>query len=89
VLDAITNGLFSPDDHGRFRPIVDSLLHGDPYLVLADFLSYASCQRSVEAAYRDQAGWTRRAILNVAHMGRFSSDATIIGYARDIWGVPV
>jgi starch phosphorylase len=89
VLDAIMSGMFSPDDHARFRPIVDSLLHGDPYLVLADFLSYASCQRSVEAAYRDQASWTRRAILNVAHMGRFSSDATIIGYARDIWGVPV
>ncbi|HEY6557551.1 MAG TPA: glycogen/starch/alpha-glucan phosphorylase [Polyangiaceae bacterium] len=88
VLDAIMSGTFSPDEPSRFRPIVDALLQGDPYLVLADFLSYASCQRSVEAAYRDQSSWTRRAILNVANMGRFSSDATIVGYARDIWGVP-
>jgi starch phosphorylase len=88
VLDAITSGTFSPDEPARFRPVVDALIHGDPYLVLADFLSYASCQRSVEAAYRDQSAWTRRAILNVANMGRFSSDATIVGYARDIWGVP-
>jgi starch phosphorylase len=87
VIDAISAGMFSPDDPSRFRAIVDTLLNGDSYLVLADFLSYASCQRSVEAAYRDQASWTRRAILNVAHMGRFSSDATIVGYARDIWGI--
>ncbi|HVJ20728.1 MAG TPA: glycogen/starch/alpha-glucan phosphorylase [Polyangiaceae bacterium] len=90
ALDAVSGGVFSPDDHGRFRPVVDSLLYGgDQYMVLADFLSYMHCQRSVEAAYHDQAGWTRRAILNVAQMGRFSSDRTILGYARDIWGVYV
>jgi len=90
ALDAISSGLFSPDEPGRFRPLVDSLLYGgDTYMVLADFLSYLHCHRSVEAAYHDQAGWTRRAILNVAHMGRFSSDRTILGYARDIWGVYV
>lgn len=90
ALDAIANGAFSPDDPSRFRPIVDSLLYGgDTYMVLADFLSYVHCQRSVEAAYHDQAGWTRRSILNVANMGRFSSDRTILGYARDVWGVYV
>jgi starch phosphorylase len=57
--------------------------------LLADFLSYVHCQRSVEAAYHDQSGWTRRAILNVANMGPFSSDRTILSYARDIWGVYV
>jgi starch phosphorylase len=90
ALDAVSSGMFSPDEPGRFKPIVDSLLYGgDPYMVLADFLSYVHCQRSVEAAYHDQAGWTRRAILNVAHMGTFSSDRTISSYARDIWGVYV
>jgi hypothetical protein len=58
-------------------------------MVLADFLSYVHCQRSVDAAYRDRAGWTRRAILNVANMGRFSSDRTILGYVQDIWNVYV
>jgi len=86
----VASGMFSPDDPGRFKPIVDSLLHGgDTYMVLADFLSYLHCERSVEAAYHDQAAWTRKSILNVAHMGRFSSDRTILGYARDIWGVYV
>jgi starch phosphorylase len=90
ALDAVSSGMFSPDDTGRFKPIIDSLLYGgDTYMVLADFLSYLHCQRSVEAAYHDQVSWTRRSILNVAHMGRFSSDRTILGYARDIWGVYV
>jgi starch phosphorylase len=90
ALDAIANGAFSPEEPSRFRPVVDSLLYGgDTYMVLADFLSYLHCQRSVEAAYRDQVGWTRRSILNVALCGRFSSDRTILGYANDVWGVEV
>ncbi|MCC6214379.1 MAG: glycogen/starch/alpha-glucan phosphorylase [Polyangiaceae bacterium] len=90
ALDAIASGAFSRDDPALFRPIVDSLLdRGDPYLVLADFRSYAACQRSVEAAWHDSASWTRRSILNVARSGRFSSDESIRNYARDIWGVPV
>lgn len=90
ALDAVAAGMFSSDDPGRFRPIVDSLLHGgDTYMVLADFLSYVHCQRSVEQVYQDPSDWTRRAILNVARMGRFSSDRTILGYVRDVWGVYV
>jgi starch phosphorylase len=90
ALDAVAGGIFSPEEPGRFRPIVDSLLYGgDTYMVLADFLSYVHCQRSIDTAYHDQAGWTRRAILNVANMGRFSSDRTILGYVKDIWGVYV
>jgi starch phosphorylase len=90
ALDAVANGAFSPEEPARFKPIVDSVLYGgDTYMVLADFLSYLHCQRSVEAAYEDQTSWTRRAILNVALCGRFSSDRTILGYARDVWGVYV
>ncbi|MGC4065483.1 MAG: glycogen/starch/alpha-glucan phosphorylase [Polyangiaceae bacterium] len=89
ALDAISGGMFSPDDAGRFRPVVDKLLWEDPYLVLADYKGYALCQRAVDEAYRDQESWTRKAILNVANMGRFSSDNTIRGYARDIWGVKI
>jgi starch phosphorylase len=90
ALDALASGMFSPEDPGRFRPIVDSLVHGgDTYMVLADFLSYVHCQRSVDLVYHDQTEWTRRSILNVAKMGMFSSDRTILGYARDIWGVYV
>ena len=85
----MSSGLFSPDDPSRFKPLIDSLLHHDTYLILADFLSYAHCQRSVEAAYHDQAAWTRKAILNVANMGVFSSDRTILSYARASWGVYV
>ncbi len=89
ALDAISGTLFSVDDPAQFRPLVDRLLHEDPFLVLADFRSYAATQRSVEEAYREAQQWHQRSILNVAHMGRFSSDATIQGYARDIWGVRV
>jgi starch phosphorylase len=88
VLDAVASGTFSPEEPGRFRPIVDALLRGDHFMVLADFLSYVSCQREVATAYaRDPAAWTRRAVLNVARMGHFSSDRTIAGYASEIWGL--
>jgi starch phosphorylase len=90
VMDAVSGGLFSPDHPGRFRGLVDKLLwKGDPDMVMADFKSYAMCHRTLEEAYRDQAGWTRKAILNVARMGKFSSDRAIRGYACDIWDVPI
>lgn len=90
VIEALTNGTFSPHDPGRYQQLADGLLNqGDPYFVLADFCSYQRAQLDVEACYADQDEWTRKAILNVAGMGRFSSDATIRGYARDIWHVPV
>ena len=90
AVDAVASGMFSPDDPARFRPVTDALLYGgDTYMVMADFLGYLHCQRSVATAYQDRAGWTRRAILNVANMGRFSSDRTILGYVQDIWNVYV
>ena len=86
ALDMIGSGYFSPDEPERFRPVVDALLqHGDQYLVLADYASYLACQRDVDATYRDQDRWVRKAILNVACMGRFSSDRTVLQYAEQIW----
>ena len=87
VIDMIAAGFFSQDEPGRFRPIVDALLaHGDHYLLLADYASYVSCQKDVESAYRNQDEWLKKAILNIANMGKFSSDRTIMQYAEHIWG---
>jgi starch phosphorylase len=86
-IDQIASGVFSAGDRSLFRPIVDSLLNHDQYMVLADFESYLGCQRKVDEAYRDQAHWTRMSILNVARIGKFSSDRSIREYCAKIWGV--
>jgi starch phosphorylase len=86
AIDMIAGGYFSPEEPGRFQPIIDNLLvRGDHYLLLADYASYVACQKEVEAAYRDQQQWLRKVILNVANMGKFSSDRTILQYAEQIW----
>jgi starch phosphorylase len=86
VLDMIGSDFFSPSEPDRFKPIVDTLLqHGDHYLLLADYASYIACQKEVETAYKDQEQWVKKAILNVANMGKFSSDRTIMQYAEQIW----
>jgi glycogen phosphorylase len=87
ALDLVADGFFSPEDKGLFKPLVDSLLEEDRYLVLEDFASYAAKQEEVARAYCDPESWTRKAILNVAHAGRFSSDRTIQQYAEEIWRV--
>ena len=88
VLDMVTEGFFSPDEPDRYRAVVDKLLRGgDPYLLLADFASYLESQERVDATFVDVEDWTRKAIINVAHMGKFSSDRSIHSYATDIWGV--
>ena len=88
ALDLIAGGHFSPGDRDRYRPLVDLLTRfGDHYLLTADFADYLACQGRVETLYRDADAWTAKAVLNTARMGRFSSDLTIRGYARDIWGV--
>ena len=88
VLDAIAGGQFCPDEPGRYRPLVDSLLWGgDHYMLLADFDSYVATQAQVDALYRDPAAWAKKAIANVAGMGFFSSDRTIAEYAREVWGI--
>ncbi len=87
VLDMITSGHFSGGAADRYRPLVDSLIHHDPYLLLADFDDYIACQQRVDEAYRDPEHWTRRSILNSARSGVFSSDRTIHEYASHIWSV--
>jgi starch phosphorylase len=88
ILDMIAGDVFCSDKPGLFKPIVDSLLDGgDPYMVLADFESYVDCQRKAALAYLDPESWSRKCILNVARMGKFSSDRTISDYAREIWQV--
>ena len=90
VLDLIGSGLFSHGDRGLFQPLVDHLIWHDSYLLLADYAAYIACQEQAGAVYRDTRQWTRMSILNVARMGKFSSDRTIGEYCRDIWrAVPV
>jgi starch phosphorylase len=87
ALDMIASGYFSPEQADLFQPIVHNLTHGgDHYLLLADFAAYIAAQEQVETLYRNPKQWARSAILNVAGMGKFSSDRTIGEYAERIWG---
>lgn len=89
ALDAIRDGVFSPQQPDRYRNIFDALVtHGDHYLLLADYASYVATQREVDEVFRQPDEWSRRALLNVAGMGVFSSDRTILEYARTIWNTP-
>ena len=87
VLDMIGSGYFSPDQPDRFRPIIDVLTGSDHYLLTADYASYVATQEKVDQLYLNPDEWVRKAILNVAQMGKFSSDRTIEEYAEDIWHV--
>jgi starch phosphorylase len=89
AMDAIASGAYSDGDSGRHRPVVDALLSRDPFFVLADYPAYATAQRDVEARFLEPSDWAKTALLNVAGMGRFSSDETIRGYSRDIWRTKV
>lgn len=81
----IASGYFSPDDTDLFRPLVDCLMYRDEYLLFADYQAYIDCQAKVSQAYLKQQQWLKMSILNVARMGRFSSDRTIREYATEIW----
>ena len=91
VLMQLINGTYSPQDTELFRPLYNSLLNtqstskADTYFILKDFKAYAEAQRRVEAAYKDEAGWAKSAILNVACCGKFTSDRTIQQYVDEIW----
>jgi starch phosphorylase len=87
TLRQIANGAFSPDFPERFHPLVADLRERDYFMVSADFNAYADMQRTVDRAYGERDAWLRKAVLNTAHSGWFSSDRTIRGYARDIWGI--
>ena len=88
VMDSFKSDIFSQKDPGLFSWIYESLVHnGDVYFHLADFESYAETHKKVELEFIDQSSWTKKAILNVARVGKFSSDRTISEYAKDIWGI--
>ena len=87
VIDQIASGFFSPQEPALFKSIVDSLLYRDEYMLLADYQFYVDCQQKASLAYQDQTQWTRMSILNVARMGKFSSDYTISEYCKSIWHV--
>ncbi len=85
VLDMIASGFFCVEEPNRYQALVDNLLNNDNYLLLADYESYIAMQDEVGKVYQDQEEWSRRAILNVARMAKFSSDRTIAEYASKIW----
>ena len=85
AIDQIGSGIFSRGDSSLFADLVDALLKWDEYLVLADYRSYIDCQDQAGQLYRDRQQWTRAAILNVARMGKFSSDRSIRDYCENIW----
>lgn len=87
AMDLIASGYFSSGDRELFRPLVESLLSRDDYMLLADYQAYIDCQQKVNKAYQDQQNWTRMSILNSARAGHFSSDRSIREYCRDIWNM--
>ena len=87
VLDELASDRFCPEEPGLFRWIRDVLLNRDTYFLLADFASYIETQAEISREFIQPAGWTRKAILNVARIGAFSSDRTVREYGREIWGV--
>jgi starch phosphorylase len=89
ALNAVAEGMFSPDDRHRYAQLVDTLTYYDHFLVAKDFDSYGAAQRRVDMRWRDQRAWRRSAILNTARVAWFSSDRTIREYAEEIWKVPV
>lgn len=87
ALDLIASNHFSRYEPGIFTPILNALLHEDHYLHLADLVSYGEAHQRLGELYRDEESWSRKAILNIAAAGKFSSDRTIDEYARDIWKI--
>jgi starch phosphorylase len=87
VLDFIVSGALAGGNTHLFQPVVDNLLHHDPFLVLADYQAYVEAQERVSALWQDPEAWTQKAILNAARMGKFSSDRSIRDYCRQVWHI--
>jgi glycogen phosphorylase len=87
IMRLIKEDFFSKGEAGIFRPLYDSLVHGDNFMVLADFEEYVKKQEEVSNSYADQENWTKKSIINTARSGRFSSDRTVKEYADEIWKV--
>ncbi len=88
VIAAIESGVYSPEEPHRFLALTQALRYSDYYMITADFEAYFQAQRDVEKLWLSKHDWTRASILNIAHMGWFSSDRAIGEYAREIWKVP-
>jgi glycogen phosphorylase len=88
ALDEIASGVFSTDDAGRYRGLVDTLTHHDYFMICADFDAYWKTQVKIDEAWRDRNRWMRSSVLNTANVGWFSSDRTIGEYAKEIWSAP-
>jgi starch phosphorylase len=89
AIDMIASGYFSKGDLNLFKPLTDSLLNYDTFMLLADYTSYVECQDKVSEAYLDTGNWTRMSIINVARMGKFSSDRSIRDYCEKVWNIPL
>jgi starch phosphorylase len=87
AIDLISYGYFSGGDRELFKPLVENLLNYDPFMLFADYQSYIDCQDRVSSAYRNNEHWTEMSVLNVARMGKFSSDRSIREYCENIWGI--
>ncbi|MFA6076155.1 MAG: glycogen/starch/alpha-glucan phosphorylase [Negativicutes bacterium] len=87
IFAQLADGTFSNGDRDLFRPIIESLMSRDDYMILADFTAYHDCQNYIDKIYANKEKWTEMSILNVARMGKFSSDRAIREYCRDIWGI--
>ena len=88
ALDEIASGVFSTDDAGRYRGLVDTLTHHDYFMICADFDAYWKTQVKIDEAWRDRNRWMRSSVMNTANVGWFSSDRTIAEYAKEIWSAP-
>jgi glycogen phosphorylase len=88
ALDEIASGVFSTDDAGRYRGLVDTLTHHDYFMICADFDAYWKTQLKIDEAWRDRNRWMRSSVINTANVGWFSSDRTIAEYAKEIWSAP-
>jgi starch phosphorylase len=89
AIDQIGSNHFSRGGAGLFRPLVENLLNHDPFLLLADYQSYVDCQDRISSSYRDRERWVRMSVLNVARMGKFSSDRSIREYCDKVWNIKI
>jgi starch phosphorylase len=93
VVDTLIDGIFDDGDTGMFEELYNSLLEGaswhsaDNYFIFRDFEDYRDAQNKVDAAYRDRLGWAKKCLMNIASAGKFSSDRTILEYAKEIWNI--
>ena len=87
ILTLLKGNFFSPDQPGLFLPIHDSLVFKDEYLLMADYQAYFDIQESISKSFQDTKSWTTKSIINVAKIGKFSSDRTILEYSKEVWKI--